>query len=157
MPADIYRMNRTRMSAALLAALFVLAVGVGVAMGWGDRPVRDVVAADTTATTTTTVAPPTTTTTRPTTSTSSPPTTVPRTTTTRPPVFIEPPATSPPATSPPATDPPGTDPPAPNPPPVTTTVAAYDPVLCATINRDYAGDPNRIVYLQAWHCPPRFY
>ena len=145
------------MSAALLAALFVLSVGVGVAMSWGDRPIRDEVAGETGGSTTTTVAPTTSTTAQPTTSTSAPTTTVPRTTTTRRPVVIEPPATSPPLTSPPATDPPVTDPPATVPPPVTTTAPAYDPVLCATINRDYAGDPNRIVYLQAWHCPPSFY
>ncbi len=147
----MFKMSRTKMFAALLAALFVSAVGMGVWLGWDDRPEREVAVVDV-STTTTTVAR-TTTTTRVSTTTTRPPTT----TTTRPPattvattVTTDPPATDPPATDPPVTEPTTTA-------PSTTAGLGYDPVLCARIRSTYSDLPTRHALLQLNSCPPHYF
>jgi len=154
-------MNRTRLFVALLAVLFVSAVGVGVLVGDEDPPDRLVAASEVTATTTT-VPRPTTTRPRPTTTTTSPTTTTtlapiattaaPRSTTSVPrttlPVTTA--TTAPPATTiPPTTTPPPTAPP-------------FDNAFCSAINAEYIAadnydDPSRIRRLQEANCPPRYF
>jgi hypothetical protein len=143
-------MNRTRLFVALLGAIFLSAVGIGVVIGQEDRPMTQVAA---TVVTTTTV-PPTTTTRAPATTTTT--TTPAPTTTAAPPTTVRRPVTTvaPVATLPPATAPPATEPPA----PTTTTAPPYDPIKCAEINSQFDiqgqhANPDRVPLLQAFHCP----
>ena len=145
-------MNRTRLFVALLGAIFLSAVGVGVVIGQEDRPMTQV--ASTAPVETTTTVPRTTTTRPPATTTSTtlapaPTTTAAPATTVRPATTVAPLATlPPPTTQPPVTEPPTT----------TTTTPAYDPIKCAEINTQFDiqgqhDNPDRVPLLQAFHCP----
>ncbi|MEA2827568.1 MAG: hypothetical protein QOG43_2007 [Actinomycetota bacterium] len=144
-------MNRTRLYVALLGAIFLSAVGVGVVIGKEDRPMTQVassapVTTTTVARTTTTHAPTPSTTAAPApTTTAAPPTTAAR------PVTTVPVVTLPPTTQPPVTEPPTTQ-------ATTTTLPAYDPIKCAEINTQFDiqgqhDNPDRVPLLQAFHCP----
>jgi len=141
------------MFTGLLASIFLSAVGIGVAMGWGERPGLEVAAADVIPSTSTTAAPRPTTTRAPastTTTTASTTTTVAPTTTTAPrstPTSVAiPTTTTPPTTQAQVTVPTTT----PVPP---TTALSYNPILCAEINQYYADDPGRPFLSQAAGCP----
>jgi hypothetical protein len=152
-------MNRMRLFPALLLALFISAVGIGVVVGEEDEPDGQVTAAvvdEAPSTTVTTIARTTTTT-----STSTTSTTVPRTTTTtvrRTTTTTQAPPTTEPApetTLPPVTEPPTTQATVP-----TTTPLRYNPFECARVNNEYRDDydnPGRIADLVLLNCPPLYY
>jgi hypothetical protein len=151
-------MNRMRLFPALLLALFISAVGIGVVVGEEDEPDGQVTAAvvdEAPSTTVTTIARTTTTTSTSTTSTTVPrttTTTVRRTTTTQAPPTTEP---APETTLPPVTEPPTTQATVP-----TTTPLRYNPFECARVNNEYRDDydnPGRIADLVLLNCPPLYY
>ncbi|HEX7277033.1 MAG TPA: hypothetical protein VF244_06630 [Acidimicrobiales bacterium] len=142
---------------ALLGAIFLAAVGIGVVLGDVDRPMQEAASTFVPDTVVTTAPRPTTTVPRATTTTAAPTTTttaasVPATTVApRPVTTIAVATTQPPVTEPPTTEPPTTLAP-------TTTVAPYDAVKCADINSQYLkanayDDPTRVALLKLNNCP----